>query len=96
MGGDRSSSLAHLAGGGPPAVWPPTDALVIDRSEGGELSTFLFVDDEEDLIVMLAAHDVEQLRFEVDDLVVRVGEFVLDVFSVGHFLVILLAKLGVI
>ena len=55
MGGNGSSlSLAHLAGGGPPAMWPPTDTLVVDQSEGGRLSAFLFVDDEEDLIVALA------------------------------------------
>ena len=54
MGGDgSSSSLARLAGGVPPAVRPPTDALVINQSEGGRLSAFLFVDDEEDLIVVL-------------------------------------------
>ena len=55
MGGDGLlSSSAHLAGGGPPAVWPLTDALVVNQSEGGGLSAFLFVDDEEDLVVALA------------------------------------------
>ena len=31
-----------------------------------------------------------------DDLFVHVDEFVLDMFSVGHFLVVFFAKLGVI
>ena len=42
------------------------------------------------------AHDVEQLRFEVDDLVIHADKFVLDMFSVGHFLIVFFTKSGVI
>ena len=44
----------------------------------------------------LYVREVEQLRFQADDLFVHADEFVLDVFSVGHFLVIFFAKSGVI
>ena len=66
MGGDGLlSSLTRLAGGGPPAVWPLTNALVVDQSEGGRLSAFLFVDDEEDLIVMLVMSSSFVLRWTI-------------------------------
>ena len=52
--GSRSlSSLTHLAGEGSPTEHSLVDGLIINQLEGGGLSTFLLVDDEDDLVIEL-------------------------------------------
>ena len=53
-GGGRSlSSLTHLAQGGSSTNHAPVNGLIVNRLEGGRLSTFLLVDDKDDLVVEL-------------------------------------------
>ena len=53
-GGGSSLSLTHLAGGESPTERAPVDGLIVNRLEGGGLSTFLLVDDKDDLVIELA------------------------------------------